>query len=129
MAALASPSINHRISRARSSTGYVSVMRRRPWYSVAVIATAVGGNLDAVADGQSGLLVPPRNSAALGNAVLDLAADPQRRGVMGQAARDRTLSLFSQAACAARYERLYRGLIQPAGRSVQAIIDGADQAN
>lgn len=94
-----------------------------------MIATAVGGNLDAIADSRSGLLVPPQDPAALAAAILDLAAHPQRRRELGLAARERTLELFSQDACVARYEALYRGIGAPSGRSVQAIIDGGELAH
>lgn len=92
-----------------------------------MIATAVGGNLDAIVDGQSGRLVPPRNSGALADTILDLASNSQQRRAMGLAARERVLSMFSQEACVTRYERLYRGIANQAGRSIQALIDGADQ--
>ncbi|EKS36372.1 glycosyltransferase [Afipia broomeae] len=89
-----------------------------------VIATAVGGNLDAVADDVSGLLVPPREPAALGAAILGLAMDELKRRAMGHAARQRTLDMFSQGACIARYDHLYRGLGRSPARAVQALIDG-----
>lgn len=91
-----------------------------------VIATAVGGNLDAVADGVSGLLVPPQAAEALGAAILALASDESRRRGMGRAARQRTVAMFSQDACVARYDRLYRGLGSSPERPVQTTIDGVD---
>lgn len=94
-----------------------------------MIATAVGGNLDAIADGHSGLLVPTQNPAALAAAILDLAGHPERRRKMGLAARERILGLFSKDACVDRYEALYRGIGAPSGRSVQAIIDGRELVN
>lgn len=89
-----------------------------------VIATSIGGNLDAVADHVSGLLVPPREPAALGAAILALASDEAKRSAMGHAARERTLAMFSQDACIARYGRLYRGLGTSSVRPVQVLIDG-----
>lgn len=91
-----------------------------------VVATAVGGNLDAVVDGKAGLLVPARNPAALGAAILSLASDPSMARAMGLAARERTLKMFSQDACLDRYERLYRQLGVTSDLPVQAIIDGPD---
>lgn len=96
-----------------------------------VIATAVGGNLDAVVDGETGLLVPPQDPAALAGAILTLVSDQSKCRSMGAAARERVLAMFSQEACVLRYDRLYRGLlargldISPE-RPVQAIIDGRD---
>lgn len=89
-----------------------------------VVATAVGGNLDAIVDGQSGLLVPPRDPAALGTAILTLASDPVKRQAIGRIARDRVLELFSQDACVTRYERLYCGIAGHSRQPIQALIDG-----
>jgi glycosyltransferase involved in cell wall biosynthesis len=79
-----------------------------------MVVTAVGGNVEAVEDGVSGVLVPPRDPAALGAAILGLARDPERRGRLGAAARQRATGVFSQDACVARYVRLYTALIQDA---------------
>ncbi|MFJ8036264.1 glycosyltransferase family 4 protein [Streptomyces sp. NPDC096032] len=54
---------------------------------VPVVAPAVGGPLDLVAHGRTGLLVPPRDAAAVHDAVRELAADPARRADYGTAAR------------------------------------------
>ncbi|ROP54529.1 glycosyltransferase family 1 protein [Streptomyces sp. PanSC9] len=54
---------------------------------VPVVAPAVGGPLDLVAHGRTGLLVPPRDAAAVHDAVRELAADPARRAAYGTAAR------------------------------------------
>lgn len=89
-----------------------------------VIATAVGGNLDAVVDGESGLLVPSNEPVALGAAILALASQPAVRRAMGLAAGARVLAMFSQEACVLRYERLYRGLGISSDCPVQTMIDG-----
>lgn len=91
-----------------------------------IIATAVGGNLDAVVDGKSGLLTPPGEPVALGAVILALASDPSKRQALGSAARERVLAMFSQNACIARYDRLYRGLGTSSVRSIQTVIDGGD---
>jgi glycosyltransferase involved in cell wall biosynthesis len=89
-----------------------------------VIATEVGGNADAVVDGQTGRLVPVRDPISLSKAIVELASDLERRTAMGQAARERTRMMFSQAHCVDRYERLYRGIGKIAQQPVQVIIDG-----
>ena len=66
-------------------------------HGVPVIATTVGGIADVV-DGESGILVPPGDSAALADAMLLLARDHKRRVAMGAAARLRYEKLFSQRA-------------------------------
>ncbi|MFJ4624449.1 glycosyltransferase family 4 protein [Streptomyces sp. NPDC088812] len=54
---------------------------------VAVVAPAAGGPLDLVDHGRTGLLVPPRDAAAVRDAVRALAADPARRAAYGAAGR------------------------------------------
>ncbi|MGV9935395.1 glycosyltransferase family 4 protein [Streptomyces olivaceoviridis] len=54
---------------------------------VPVVAPAAGGPLDLVDHGRTGLLVPPRDAAAVQEAVRALAADPARRAVYGATAR------------------------------------------
>ena len=61
-----------------------------------IVATDIRGNRQVVADGQTGLLVPLRNPAALAAAVLDLAHDPERRRRFGDAARQRAAVEFDQ---------------------------------
>lgn len=59
-----------------------------------VIATAHGGPLEIVADGETGLLIEPRNPDALANAIVNLADDPARAAAMGRAGRDRAVSRY-----------------------------------
>ncbi|MFH8341683.1 glycosyltransferase family 4 protein [Streptomyces sp. AM6-12] len=54
---------------------------------VPVVAPAVGGPLDLVDHGRTGLLVPPRDAEAVRDAVRSLAGDPERRAAFGAAAR------------------------------------------
>jgi glycosyltransferase involved in cell wall biosynthesis len=55
--------------------------------SVPVVASRVGGLPEVVCHGETGLLVPPEDPRALAEAIAALLVDPQRRGVMGAAAR------------------------------------------
>ncbi|MGW4891490.1 glycosyltransferase family 4 protein [Kitasatospora sp. NPDC004240] len=52
-----------------------------------VVGPAAGGPLDLVAHHRTGLLVPPRDGAAVTRAVAELAADPDRRAAYGRAGR------------------------------------------
>jgi glycosyltransferase involved in cell wall biosynthesis len=61
---------------------------------VPVVATAVGGTPEAVADGVDGLLVPPGQPAALAGRVVELLGDPQRLRAMGRLGRERIRAEF-----------------------------------
>jgi glycosyltransferase involved in cell wall biosynthesis len=73
-----------------------------------VVASNVGGLPDTVQHGQTGLLVPPADPAALAGAVAELLACPSRRQQMGRLGRSRCLRQFDIAATVAQLEGLYR---------------------
>ena len=64
-------------------------------YGRPVVAGAVGGLLDLVADEETGLLVPPRDVSVLRAALERLLADEELRKRLGAAARERARTLFS----------------------------------
>jgi D-inositol-3-phosphate glycosyltransferase len=64
-------------------------------YGRPVVAGAVGGLLDLVADGKTGLLVPPRDVPAVRGALERLLGDPELRRRMGQAGRERVREHFA----------------------------------
>ena len=76
-----------------------------------VIATAVGGNTEAVIDGVTGLTVPPHDPAALGEAIARLNASANEAKRMGAAGRQRIGHVFSIQMTLTAYERLYRSLL------------------
>ncbi|WAU80949.1 glycosyltransferase family 1 protein [Streptomyces sp. Qhu-G9] len=84
---------------------------------VPVVAPAVGGPLDLVAHGRTGLLVPPRDAAAVRDAVWSLAADPARRAAYGAEAR-RTVEGRTWAAVGDQLIGHYTDVL--AGRAVVA---------
>jgi glycosyltransferase involved in cell wall biosynthesis len=88
-----------------------------------VIATAVGGNVDAVAHEKTGLLVSARNPEALAVALLRLSRDADFRHQLGAAARARVISDFSIDDCVTRYLNLYRGWRSYGHDAVQELID------
>jgi len=89
---------------------------------LAVIATAVGGNLDAIVDGESGILVSPRDPRALSAALMRLANDPALRRRLGEAARHRVERQFSLERCVARYEKLYRAMCEPMPQPIAQVL-------
>jgi glycosyltransferase involved in cell wall biosynthesis len=84
-----------------------------------VVASNVGGLPDTVLPGETGLLVPPADPAALAAAVTELLGDPARRRELGSRGRDHCLRTFDINATAAGVEALYlRGLSRKrAGRA------------
>lgn len=73
-----------------------------------VVATRVGGNVEVVVDGETGLLVLPRDPAGLARAMLELFIDPERGRRLGAAGRQRVKRYFDVRRMVADYERLYR---------------------
>jgi glycosyltransferase involved in cell wall biosynthesis len=72
-----------------------------------VVATRTGGLPQVIDDGQSGLLVPERDPAALARAIHDLLADRPGARALGEAARARVMRDFSWARLAERFEIAY----------------------
>ncbi|MFW3172758.1 glycogen synthase [Geodermatophilus sp. CPCC 206100] len=84
----------------------------------AVVASAVGGIPEVVADGRTGLLVPytPEDPAAfeagLAARVAELLADPGRAAAMGAAGRERVLSEFGWPAIAQQTVGVYSAVLE-----------------
>ena len=97
--------------------GYGMVAREAMAYGRPVVATAVGGLVDAVEDGVTGLLVPAGDSGALREALITLLGNAELRGRLGGAAAMRIADGFSRAVEVAALVAAYddaRGL--PRGR-------------
>jgi alpha-maltose-1-phosphate synthase len=73
----------------------------------AVVASAVGGIPEVVADEQTGLMVPPNDEAALAEAVNALVRDPARAAALGARGRARAATEFSWDRIAAQTAELY----------------------
>ena len=79
---------------------------------VPVVAFAAGGVPEAVADGDTGLLVEPGNASALAEAVILLLDDPNWRQKLGGAAAERIRTRFSPDRMVEAYIELYREVLQ-----------------
>jgi len=75
-----------------------------------VVATAVGGNAEAVADGETGVIVPPRDEVVFADAIRRLLDDPAAMQRMGQAGLERARRQFSTEAMVGAYVELYERL-------------------
>jgi len=80
----------------------------------AVVASRTGGIPEVVADGQTGLLVPPGEPEALAGGLNALIRDPDRAAAMGQAGRKRAVAEFGWPAIAAQTVALYSELVSSA---------------
>ena len=87
--------------------GYGMVAREAMAHGRAVVASAVGGLCDAIDDGVDGVLVPPRDVAALRAALERLLGDPELRARLGAAARAKAEREWSREAMAAALVRAY----------------------
>jgi glycosyltransferase involved in cell wall biosynthesis len=75
-----------------------------------VVATAVGGTPEIVIPGRTGWLVPPRDSAALAAAILEVLADPIAAAARGAAGRQLVAERCDRQTAIARYQQVYLGL-------------------
>lgn len=76
-----------------------------------VVGSEVGGITYTIIDGQTGLLVPPRDPEALAARLYDLLTHPEQRARMGEAGRRRTEQEFTWPLTALRIATLYEALI------------------
>ncbi len=92
--------------------GYGVVAREAMAHGRPVVASAVGGLLDAVEDGVTGLFVPPRDPAALRSALERLLGDPELRDRLGRAGRDKARRELSWGASTEATIGAYRAALQ-----------------
>ncbi|MGZ6825878.1 MAG: glycosyltransferase, partial [Mycobacteriales bacterium] len=72
----------------------------------AVVATAVGGVPEVVRPGETGWLVPPRDRAALGDALREALSDRTATDALGAAGRERVLREHAPEAVAAAFRSM-----------------------
>ena len=82
-----------------------------------VVATDIRGCRQVVEHGSTGLLVPPRDAAALTDAVVRLASDPGLRTTMGKAAIAKAKRDFDQRQVIATTLAVYEELLERKGRA------------
>jgi len=79
------------------------------------VAASVGGVPDIIRNGETGILVPPRDPQAIADAVCSLARDPERGRAMGRAAQAAVVPAYGLDQMVRRIEALYEALIQEKG--------------
>jgi len=78
---------------------------------IPVVATSVGGIPELIEDGESGLLVPPRDPGALAAAVRKLYSGVELRKRIGEQGRKRVEDKFSLQAIVPAWEQFYEGVL------------------
>jgi glycosyltransferase involved in cell wall biosynthesis len=91
--------------------GYGVVAREAMAHGRPVIATPVGGLIDAIEDGVTGLLVAPYDPPALRAAVARLLLDPSLRDRLGTAARESARVRFSWSVATRETVSAYRAAL------------------
>ena len=106
------------------SEGLSNVLLESLAAGVPVVATRVGGNPEAVEDGVTGLLVPPRDAPALAGAICTVLENPDLAARFGLAGRLRVAQAFGLERMVRETERLYVRLLERrrhgAARNAQA---------
>ena len=106
-----------------------------PWYEpfgivpleamacgVPVVGSAVGGLLDSVVDGRTGILVPPRDPVAIARAVRSLLDSPEQRAAYGRAGRERVLAHYTWDRVAASTAQIYARVMAARVAADQSLI-------
>jgi glycosyltransferase involved in cell wall biosynthesis len=98
MDVLVVPSINEGMGRVLLEAGAAGVP---------VVASRVGGIPDIVDEGETGILVTPRDGEAIAAALRELLAAPERRKLMGATARAKVVPHYSLETMVRHIEALY----------------------
>jgi glycosyltransferase involved in cell wall biosynthesis len=93
------------------SEGFSNAILEAMAAGLPVVATDVGGNAEAVQNGESGTIVPPENVDALTDAIAAILSAPERARSFGRAGKDIVQRRFSNEAMLQRVVRFYRRLL------------------
>ncbi len=101
---------------ASHEEGFSNVILEGMAAGLPIVATRVGGNPEAVVDGETGVIVEPRNPASIARGIESLLANPERARQMGQMGRQRVVNCFSFEAMIRGLENLYAELLTNEGQ-------------
>ena len=80
-------------------------------YGLPVVASDVGGIPDVVVSGETGILVPEKNSQALADAFQKLESDPEMEAALLKGAENRIAEYFNWNRIAEKQIAVYRRLL------------------
>lgn len=87
--------------------GFSSALTEAMGFGLPVVATKIGGNVEAVSDGINGILVPPKDSDAMAEAIIALLKDPLRVKKMAEESKKLYCEKFSAEIMVKKIEELY----------------------
>jgi len=93
------------------SEGFSNAIMEYMAAGMPVVAIDVGGNRDAIIDGETGFLVPERSPEALAEPIVRLLRDEERRAQMGNAGFDRCTENFEVQKTIGQLEAYYESLL------------------
>jgi glycosyltransferase involved in cell wall biosynthesis len=104
------------VDASYAGLGLTGSLREALAVETPVIGTDIEGHPELIVEGETGLLVPPRNPDALAQAILRMLENPTRAKAMARAGRKRVEAQFSMTQKVQRTEALYRRLLGREGR-------------
>jgi glycosyltransferase involved in cell wall biosynthesis len=99
------------VDASYAGLGLTGSLREALAVETPVVGTNLEGIPELISDGETGLLVPPRNPEALAQAILRMIENPTRAKAMARAGRKRVEAQFSTAVKVRRTEALYERLL------------------
>jgi trehalose synthase len=99
--------------------GFGLTVAEAMWKARPVVASRIGGIQDQVENPRSGILVPPRDLAAYGHAVVDLVSNAELAREMGRNARGRVRDNFLGTRSLLQYIALFERLVVGEGRPAE----------
>jgi glycosyltransferase involved in cell wall biosynthesis len=103
------------VDASYAGLGLTGSLREALAVETPVVGTNLEGMPELISDGETGLLVPPRNPDALAQAILRMVENPTRAKAMARAGRKRVEARFSTATKVQRTEALYQRLLGERG--------------
>ena len=83
-----------------------------------LVGANVGGIPQIIADGETGILVPPKNSESLSCAIVSLLIDDEKRTTIGLNARKRAENEFSWQVIARKTQKVYNKIVRSREQSL-----------
>ena len=97
------------------SEGFSNALLEAMACGVPAVVTRVGGNPEAIIDGENGFLVPMEDDAAAAEKLLTLLRDPERAANIGECGRNSVQTRFSAEVMIRKLIGVYRGMLAERG--------------